>query len=67
MWLSAVMKKLDPDQRDIVTVSDRNLALKIAVGLNEELRYILLQVLCTCYAPLNSKVIIQTHEIAMRG
>ena len=40
MWLSAVMKKLHPAQGDIVTVSDRNLALKIAVGLNEELRYI---------------------------
>lgn len=57
MWLSAVMKKLDPAQGDIITVSDRNLALKIAVGLNEELRYILLQVLCTCYAPLIAKLL----------
>jgi hypothetical protein len=50
-------EKIGPAQGDIVTISDRNLALKIAVGLNEELRYILLQALCTCYAPVIAKLL----------
>jgi hypothetical protein len=38
MWLSAVMNKWDSAKGDMAAVSDRNLAMKIAAGLNKELR-----------------------------